>query len=129
MGATVDPDDRPICVVDDDPWVRDSLTVLLETHGLDVLTYASGAEFCLDERRRHVACLIVDHHMPGMDGPDTIEALRREGIIVPAILITGRLDPSIAARVVKLGVIATLEKPFSTKRLVELVRGSLDRPH
>jgi FixJ family two-component response regulator len=122
--VAADPGDRPICVVDDDAGVRDSLTVMLETHGFKVLTHASGAELCADEHRRQIACLIVDHHMPGMDGPDTIEVLRRQGIAVPTILITGRLDPNVAARAVKLGVIATLEKPFSASRLVDLVRAS-----
>src|ERR1041385_6998761 len=64
-----------VCVVDDDEWICDSLT-----------------ECLADERHRSAACLIIDHHMPGMDGLDVIVALHREGIFVPTLLITGRLE-------------------------------------
>jgi FixJ family two-component response regulator len=123
----VEPQKRPVCVVDDDPWVLDSLTVLLETLGFDVVTFGSGAEFLSDERRRTAGCLLIDQHMPGMDGLDTIDELRREGVTTPTVIITGRLDGNIAARANKLGVIEILEKPFSTKRVVQLVRDSLDQ--
>ncbi|HXP04897.1 MAG TPA: response regulator [Stellaceae bacterium] len=118
---------RPVCVVDDDPWVLDSLTVLLQSVGFDVLTFGSGTAFLADERRRTVGCLLIDQHMPGMNGLDAIDELRREGVTTPAIVITGRLDANIAARAAELGIAEILEKPFSTKRVVELVRGSLDQ--
>jgi len=117
----------PIYVVDDDLSVRESLSVLLETLGFEALPYSSGSELLADERRGDAGCLIVDQHMPGMDGLETLAALRREGLATPAILITGRLDPAIAARAASLGVIGVLEKPFQTTRLIELVDASLDR--
>jgi len=123
-----EPRSHAICVVDDDPWVLDSLSVLLKTLGFDVLTFNSGAELMADQRRRSVSCVIVDHHMPGLSGLDVIEALRREGNSVPTILITGRSDAGIAQRAVQFGVAATLEKPFSTTRLVELIRAGQGRP-
>jgi len=116
---------RPVCVVDDDPGVLDSLTVLLQALGFDVLTFGSGAEFLADERRRTAGCLLIDQHMPGMDGLDAVDRLRNEGVMTPIIVITGRLDPNIAARAAKLGIAEILEKPFSTKRVVDLVRTSL----
>jgi two-component system, LuxR family, response regulator FixJ len=116
---------RPVCVVDDDPGVLDSLTVLLQTVGFDVLTFGSGPEFLADERHRTAGCLLIDQHMPGMDGLDAVDELRSEGVMTPTIVITGRLDPNIAARAAKLGIAEILEKPFSTKRVVDLVRTSL----
>jgi len=117
---------EPICVIDDDESVCDSLMVLLEAYGLQVLAYASGAEFLADERHRQAGCLVIDQHMPGMEGLEVITALHREGNLVPTVLITGRLDAGIPKRASKLGVIAVLEKPPAATRLVELVRAGLE---
>ena len=59
--------------------------------------------------------------MPGLDGLDVVRELHRGGVFVPVILITGRPDAGIAERAAKLGVRATLEKPFPVARLVELI--------
>ena len=121
-------DDRtkPVFVVDDDASVRDSLSVLLETRGFRVFTHGSGAQLLADDRRRNAGCLIVDQHMPGMDGLEMLSALHREGIRAPAILITGRLDPTLSERAASIGVKEILEKPFPATRLIGLVRSSLE---
>jgi FixJ family two-component response regulator len=111
-----------VCVVDDDESVRDSFRTLLESLGFAVTTYASGRDVLVDEHRRQASLFIVDQHMPEMDGLTTLGGLRREDSGVPTILMTGRLDPEIAARATALNVDAILEKPFSVARLVELIR-------
>ena len=118
----------PVCVVDDDSWVCDSLSVLLETYGFGVLTYPSGTAFLKDDGRHDATCLIVDQHMPGLDGLDLVAELHRREVALPTILITGRLDAGIAQRAGELGVLAVLEKPFPVSRLVELVRSALGPP-
>lgn len=111
-----------ICVVDDDEWVRDSFRTLLESLDFAVATYASGREMLADEQRHRASCLIIDQHMPEMNGLETLGALRREGLNVWTILVSGRLDAAITARAAILDVAAILEKPFSTTRLIELIR-------
>ena len=115
----------PICVVDDDAWICDSLTALLEAYGFAVLAFASGREFLADERHRRAGCLIIDHHMPDMKGLEVIAALQREGTAVPTILITGRMEGGIRERAAELGVIAVVEKPFGVAQLVELIRSAM----
>ena len=117
--------DRLVCVVDDDTAVRDSVSVLLETIGFEVLAYASGAEFLADKRHRTASCLIIDQHMPGMNGLDVVRMMHASGLNIPAVLVTGRLDPAVAGRAGEIGVTAILEKPFAIARLTQLVCDSL----
>lgn len=117
----------PILVVDDDASVRDSLSVLLTTLGFDVFAYSSGDQLLADDRRHRAGCLIVDQHMPEMDGIEVLSALRGEGIDAPAILITGRLDPGIVSRAALTGMTVILEKPFPTTRLIELVGSNREK--
>src|SRR6476620_10157361 len=88
---------RNIAIVDDDLAVRDSLRFLLEVAGHTVETFASAAEF-LATNFEHLACLILDHHMPAMTGLELTERLRADGIGIPILLITGSPSPEIVAR-------------------------------
>jgi FixJ family two-component response regulator len=116
---------KPICIVDDDEWVADSLKALLESFGFDVQSYSSGAEFLADNRRRTPGCLVIDEHMPGINGLDVVAQLQKEGTRLPTILISGRIDTNIRERAARLGVTKILEKPFAAGRLVELIQMTL----
>jgi two-component system, LuxR family, response regulator FixJ len=113
---------EPICIVDDDESVADSLKVLLEIFGFDVQSYRSGADFLADDRRRTAACLVIDQHMPAMNGLDVVDYLQREGIRLPTILVSGRLDTNTKERATHLGVTNIIDKPFVARRLVDLIR-------
>lgn len=117
----------PVCVVDDDEWVTDSIATLLETYGFSVRSYTSAAQFLGDRRRDETQCLVIDQHMPGIEGLDAVAALHHQGVLPPTILITGRLDAAISRRADQLGVEAILEKPFSVTRLVTLIGSLIDR--
>ena len=120
-----EPTNKPICIVDDDEWVAESLKLLLETFGFEVWSYGSGADFLVDCRHRSAACLIIDQHMPGMSGLDVVAHLQREGIRRPTILISGRLDTKTTERAAGLGVMRIVEKPFEAEGLVDLIRTAL----
>jgi two-component system response regulator FixJ len=116
---------KPICIVDDDEPVADSLQALLETFGFNVQSYGSGSEFLADERHRAAGCLLIDQHMPGTSGLDVVDNLRRRGIQIPTILISGRLDASIRERATRLGVRELLDKPVPAGRLIQAIRAIL----
>ena len=117
--------EKPICIVDDDEGVADSLKTLFETCGFSVLSYSSGGEFLADERRRTAGFLVVDYQMPGMNGLDVFENLQKEGIRVPTVLISGRLDANTRERAARMGVGGIIEKPFAPGRLIELIQATL----
>jgi two-component system response regulator FixJ len=114
-----------ICIVDDDESVADSLKSLFETFGFDVRCYTSGAEFLADHQRSVAGCLLIDQHMPGLNGLDVVDHLQKEGVRVPTILISGRLDTNIRERAASLGVTSVIEKPFAARPLVNLIRTAL----
>ena len=116
---------NPICIVDDDEAVAHSLKLLLETFGFSVQSYGSGAQFLADERHRAAGCLVIDLHMPGLSGLDVMDRLQREGVRLPTILVSGRLDTKARERAASLGVAGIIEKPFAARRMIDLIRASL----
>jgi two-component system, LuxR family, response regulator FixJ len=116
---------KRICIVEDDVWVADSLKLLLETFGFDVQAYNSGTQLLADDQRGPMGCLIIDHHMPGINGLDVVERLREEGVRLPTILISGQVDTNTRARAADLGITSVIEKPFAADCLVALIRSAL----
>ena len=116
---------KAICIVDDDEAVADSLQALLETFGFNVQSYGSGSEFLADKRHRAAGCLLIDQHMPGISGLDVIDNLRENGIQIPTILISGRLDDATRQRATRLGVRELLDKPVAAGRLIQAIRTML----
>ena len=112
----------PILVVDDDPDVRDSLRVLLESSGFVVRDHDSAVGVLSDTEMGSALCLIADIRMPGMDGLQLQEELNRRKIPVPVIVVTGHGDVPLAVRAMKAGAIDFLEKPFEEQLLLEAVQ-------
>src|SRR4051794_27163193 len=116
---------RVIAIVDDDAAVCDSTHFLLETYGFEVRTYYSGADFLSDNP--HIACLIVDYHMPGMDGLEVVSELRKRGRDVPAIImITAATDPSVERNAADLGIRHVLKKPLANQVLLSALCNQLE---
>jgi FixJ family two-component response regulator len=118
---------RLVCVVDDDAAVRDSVRVLLESHGLPVQDYASARAFLSDETNAAAACLLLDLHMPEMSGLELLETLRRHRVTTPAIVITGRSDAALKARALRAGALALLDKPVDEDELIRSIDNAFDQ--
>jgi FixJ family two-component response regulator len=101
--------------------VRDSVSILLETHGLRVRDFASCADFLHSDIYRTMSCLLIDQHMPGMTGIEVAEELQRLGRSVPTVLITGLSDDTIIQRALATGIMAILEKPPPDDVLIDTV--------
>jgi len=116
---------KVIYLVDDDDAVRDSARVLLEAYGLTVRPFPSAAALLEQTRGEGGDCLVLDLHMPGMSGLELLELLRKRGILVPAILLTGRFDSALSDRMGKAGTLATLQKPVETPVLLEWIERAI----
>ena len=116
---------KVIYLVDDDDAVRDSARVLLEAYGLTVRPFPSAAALLEQTRGEGGDCLVLDLHMPGLSGLELLELLRKRGILVPAILLTGRFDSALSERMEKAGTLATLQKPVETSILLEWIERAI----
>ena len=115
-----------IFIVDDDDAVRDSLRILLETHGMTVEDFSSTAEFDAAYRRQCPrACLILDLHLPVMNGLDYLASLGKDGPGLPVIMVSGRGDEASRERAFALGAIAFLEKPVDDRQLLPAIDRAL----
>jgi FixJ family two-component response regulator len=108
-----------ISVVDDDESIRESLPDLLREFGFTAKAFSSGEELLTSSELAQTSCLILDVAMPGMTGPDLQRelAIRQPGI--PIIFITAQRDETLRPRLLKLGAIECLLKPFSEADLLK----------
>jgi FixJ family two-component response regulator len=120
------PDQRPlVSVVDDDESVRESLPDLLNEFGYSARTFASGEEFLASDALDHTRCLILDIAMPGMTGFELQAELKRRKKHIPIIFVTANRDETIRTRIVELGAVACLIKPFSDTALLGSLRSAM----
>ena len=113
---------RPlVSVVDDNEAVRESLPDLLQHVGFTVQAFASAEAFLASEAVDKTSCLILDVGLPGMSGPDLQQELARRGNAVPIVFITAQGDKSLRPRLLGLGAVACLFKPFSDDALLDAV--------
>jgi FixJ family two-component response regulator len=116
-----------VYLVDDDPAVRDSLSLLLEEEGFAVVAFASAEDFLASgvPTPCSSSCCIVDIRMPGMGGMALQEALAKRGITLPVIVLTGHGTIPQSVRAIKAGAVDFLTKPVSATTLLLSVRNAL----
>ena len=119
-------------VVDDDPAVRDSLTMLLEAADLPAQAYPDAESFLAtfgdgDGAGPLTGCVVADVRMPGLSGLDLLARMQRDGLDLPLIVITGHADVAMAVQALKAGAADFIEKPFDDETFLVSVRDALDR--
>jgi two-component system response regulator FixJ len=129
LGAATLSDEPVVFVVDDDAEVRRSVRELIEPVGLAVRTCANAHEFLDSMGDDPFGCLVLDVRLPGMSGLQLLEELRRRGLNLPAIVLTGQPDVKVAVRALKIGAFDVLEKPVGDQPLLDLVNEAIERSH
>lgn len=116
-----------IAVVEDDAALLGAIRFSLEAEGYSVLTFESGegllAALGLDE----VACFVLDHRLPLLDGRQVVAELRRRGAAGRAVMITTRPQADVCQACQDLGI-PIVEKPLLGESLNACIRGLLARP-
>jgi FixJ family two-component response regulator len=116
-----------VSVVDDDPAIRDSLSLLLETAGFKVRCYADAESFLAAYREDQPGCLVLDVRMSPISGPELHAELVRRGSRLPVIFLTAHGDIPMTVRAMKAGAVDFLTKPVDGAKLLERVQGALQQ--
>jgi len=116
-----------IHVVEDDPGMRDALTLLLQCAHFDVRSYPSAETFLVGVDRSQPICLVTDVRLPDMDGITLYRYLVGLGLGPAAVVITAHGDVPMAVAALKEGVVDFVEKPFDPAMLVDSVMEAWQR--
>jgi FixJ family two-component response regulator len=121
-------DAKPLVfVIDDDQSVRDAVSTLLRSVGLDVRVFGSTRDFLDAERPDVPSCLVLDVRLPGLSGLDFQGELAKMDIVCPIIFISGHGDIPMTARAFKAGAIEFLTKPFRDQDLLDAVQLGIEK--
>src|SRR5215467_8801024 len=115
-----------IFVVDDDPAVRETLSMVLQAAGYAVICFADGAALLAVARNRTPACILLDVHIPGKSGLDILRELHGEDYPAPIFMISGQGDIAMAVSAIKNGALDFIEKPFRGTELVTRLDEAID---
>jgi len=116
-----------VLVVDDDAGMREALSSLFRSVGLDVKTFASTPEFLQSKLPDGPTCLVLDVRLPGLSGLDLQRELTQAGIQLPIIFITGHGDIPMSVQAMKAGAVEFLTKPFRHQDLLDAIQQAIDR--
>ncbi|MGA0563517.1 response regulator transcription factor [Ancylobacter sp. VNQ12] len=110
-----------VIVVDDDASLRDALSSLFRSVGLQVQLFASAAELLAARLPEAPRCLVLDIRLPGVSGLDFQGQLARSDIDMPIIFMTGHGDIPMTVRAMKAGAVDFLTKPFRDQDMLDAV--------
>ena len=114
-----------IAIVDDEEPIRKALRRLLRSAGLDVETFQSGVEFLESLATRQPDCVVLDLHMPLINGFEVQAWLAESGIYVPVVIITGHDSDETRDRALAGQPVAYLRKPVNDQVLLDSIELAL----
>jgi FixJ family two-component response regulator len=114
-----------VFIIDDDAFVRKSLSLYLSANNFDVETFSSSEEYLEREEYSGFGCLVLDVNLHGMNGFDLQEMLVKVNSHLPIIFITGRGSIQMSVQALKKGAMNFLEKPFSEDELLQSITEAL----
>jgi CheY-like chemotaxis protein len=116
--------DRRILIADDDGNLRSCVAEFLAALPirLEILHAESGLEALAVLRRVPFHLALLDMHMPGHTGLEVLEAIRRETLDVPCIVISGEASEAVRQHALVIGAYAVLRKPLEPRLLRDEVR-------
>jgi two-component system nitrogen regulation response regulator NtrX len=116
-----------VLVIDDEEAIRKSLRMVLEYEGYEYVEAGSGPEGLEAIRRESPDAVLLDIKMPGMDGLETLQAVRARDAATPVLMISGHGDIPTAVEAIHKGAYDFLEKPLESERVLTALRNAIER--
>lgn len=114
-----------ILIVDDEKGVQSALKGILEDVGFEADGVSAGEECLALITRREYAVVLLDIWLPGMDGLQVLEQIRKVSPATIVIIISGHASIEAAVRATKLGAFDFIEKPLSLEKTLLVVKNAL----
>ena len=114
-----------ILITDDEENIRLSLKGGLEDEGYNTILASSGEEAQRIIEKQDVDLLLLDIWMPGKDGLQTLEEIKRDGYSFPVIIMTGHGSIETAIRATRLGALDFIEKPLDLNKIIITINNTL----
>ena len=115
-----------VAIIDDDEPVRDSISLVLRSHGFRVSPFSSATQFLSALQCEELpSCIVCDVRMPGLSGLELQKELAKTCPMIPLVLITGHGDIAMAVEALKAGARDFIEKPFSPDRLIASITAAI----
>jgi FixJ family two-component response regulator len=121
MLTKISPVKKQIFIVDDDESVCRALSVMLVTYGFTVNTFTSAEEFFRAVPNSVTGSLVLDIHMSGLDGWETLQRLIASGSKRAVIIVSAEKNEGLNKKALKAGALGFLQKPFNGQELVDLI--------
>lgn len=103
---------KKILVIDDEPIIRQVLTLHLRSAGYDVVCAENASDGIALARSGSFSLVITDYNLPDLNGLDVMAAVKTGVPGLPVMVISGFLDAELVSKVIKAGAAQYLKKPF-----------------
>jgi DNA-binding response OmpR family regulator len=118
-----------IIVADDEPLVQQTVSRLLESAGYTVVLTENGEELVRTALADPPTLILVDMHMPIMDGPEAVRQLRADHRTVNVPIVMMSAHPDAVALALDAGADGFLYKPFTIDEILHSIAHHIQRSH
>ena len=108
-----------ILLIDDDEWIRDSLSLYFEGEGCHLLALETAEEGIEALKGQNYDIIMVDYRLPGMDGLEFLKRIQGPYPHTMKVLITAYKSKEVVSKAMKIGIDDFIEKPFTTRNIEE----------
>ncbi|MEP3045453.1 MAG: response regulator [Roseibium sp.] len=116
---------RNVCIVDDEPSTCRALQRLLRVAGYNAQAYTSAEDFLASDQTTQAECLLLDVHMPNIDGFALQSMLNGRPGIPPIVFLTGAGDVPMSVRAMQAGAANFLLKPVDETELIDAIEHAM----